>query len=39
MFSKFDVLDEFALTTWSLGLILSSGDGSGELEPLSNPEK
>ena len=31
MLSKFDVSDEFALTTWSLGLMLSSSIGSGEL--------
>ena len=37
--SKFDVSDEFPLTTWSLGLMLSSGNGLGELDPLSNLEQ
>ena len=35
MLYKSDVLDEFALTTWSMGLMISSKNGSGELEPLS----
>ena len=39
MLSKFDVSGEFALTTWSLGLMLSSANGSGELEHLSNLEQ
>ena len=39
MLSKFDVSDEFELTTWSLGLMLSYDNGSGELEPLPNLEQ
>ena len=37
--SKFDVLDELVLTTWSLGLLLLYANGSCELEPLSNLEQ
>ena len=37
--SKFDVLGEFTLTNWSLGLMIASDNGSGELEPLSNLEQ
>ena len=35
MLSKFDVSDEFVLTTWSMGLMLSSANGSVELEHIS----
>ena len=34
MLSKFDVSYKFALTTWSLGLMISYTNVSGELEPL-----
>ena len=36
MLSKFDVSDEFTLTICSMGLMLSSDNGSDELEPLPN---
>ena len=39
MLSIFDVSDEFALNSWSQGLIILSANGSGDLKPLSNLEK
>ena len=39
MFSKFDVLDEFELTTWSLVLMISYANSSVELETISYLEK
>ena len=35
MLYKFDVLDEFSLTAWSLGLMLLYANGSVELYPPS----
>ena len=39
MLSKFDVSNESALTTRSLGLMLSSANGSDKLEPFSKLEQ
>ena len=38
MLSRFDVSDEFTLTSWSPGLMILSANGSGELKPLSKRE-
>ena len=38
MLSGFEISDEFALTSWSPGLMILSANGSGELKPLSKRE-